>query len=570
LLEAWQFSSLQPACKGPPLPERYLGRSLGKYQVTRLLGAGAFAWVYEAIDRDLEIPVALKILRPEFAGVPGAEARFRKEATTAARLRHPNIVTVRDVGTAEGTVFVAMDLLPLSLARRLDVLPRLPETEVVRFALDVAAALSIAHADGVVHRDIKPDNVLLGPNGEAVVADFGLAGAFTDSTGDISGTPANEVLGTPHYFSPEQARGLDMDGRADLYALGVMCYRASTGRLPFEGDDWYAVARQHIEDAPIPPRSIVPELTEGFEAIVLKLMAKEPDKRFASATQLADALLVLPTAPTGRSMALMSNAVTQIASPYALSLAVPLKRTFAKRATYTVIALALLAAVGVYALPSTGPFSLQSLFQRTTSTIAVAPRIDTLVLNPTQDSVIPHRDTLPSVIEPVLLPKHAASPPKVAKAHVDVSTSDSAQLWVNDVLMEKNQWTGDLLLGQKQHFRALLRGNPDGCTSARRDTVVTFTAVRAESMSLDVQPCGVLLLTIKSQDADYTLTGRDFEASVSGTYTGEPVPIVLRVGRYALRVRKERCTTYEDDSVQVVHGVQKGDTLSRTVAPLCN
>jgi serine/threonine protein kinase len=148
------------------VPDRYLGRQIGKYRVIRLLGAGAFAWVYEAVDRDLEIPVALKILRPEFAGQSDAEARFRREASTAARLRHPNIVTVRDVGQVDSASFVAMDLLPLSLARRLELLTRLPEPDVVRLGLDVAAALAVAHAGGVVHRDIKPDNILIGTQGE--------------------------------------------------------------------------------------------------------------------------------------------------------------------------------------------------------------------------------------------------------------------------------------------------------------------------------------------------------------------------------------------------------------------
>ncbi|MGV3711154.1 MAG: serine/threonine-protein kinase, partial [Gemmatimonas sp.] len=331
-----------------------MGRTLGKYRVTRLLGAGAFAWVYEAVDLDLQIPVALKVLRPEYAGQPAAEARFRREATTAARLRHPNIIYIRDVGEAEGTVFVAMDLLPLSLARRLEVLPRLPESEVVRFALEVAAALSIAHGDGIVHRDIKPDNVMLGANGEAIVADFGLAGAFTKETrGHELDTEGGKVMGTPHYFSPEQARGLDLDGRTDLYSLGVMCYRAATGTLPFEGDDWYAVARQHVEAAPVPPRMLVPELSEGFEAIVLRLMAKKPEQRFSSATQLADALLTLPTAPTSRSVGVTpsSASVTQVAFPYVHAAMEAGTRSWKRRGVLAVVALAVVGGLRVFAMP---------------------------------------------------------------------------------------------------------------------------------------------------------------------------------------------------------------------------
>ena len=200
------------------MPDRYLGRQIGKYRVTRLLGTGAFAWVFEAIDRDLEIPVALKILRPEFAGDPDAEARFRREAATAAGLRHANIVVVRDVGLASGASFVAMDLLPWSVGARLRENGKLSESDVIRIGIDVAAALAVAHAANVIHRDIKPDNILLGADGEAIVADFGLARALA-SPAAISAT--NTVTGTPHYFSPEQARGRTLDGRSDLYSLGV-------------------------------------------------------------------------------------------------------------------------------------------------------------------------------------------------------------------------------------------------------------------------------------------------------------------------------------------------------------
>ena len=198
------------------MPDRYLGQTLGKYRVTRLLGAGAYAWVYEAIDQDLDIPVALKILRPEFAGQNDSDVRFRREAATAARLRHRNIVTVRDVGQIDHTAFVVMDWYPLTLGRRLVAAGRLPESECVRIGLDVAAALAIAHAGGVVHRDIKPDNILISREGDAVVADFGLARALTGALAGATALSAtNRILGTPHYFSPEQARGHEVDGRND-------------------------------------------------------------------------------------------------------------------------------------------------------------------------------------------------------------------------------------------------------------------------------------------------------------------------------------------------------------------
>ena len=294
------------------MPDRYLGQTIGKYRVIRLLGSGAFAWVYEAVDQDLEIPVALKILRPEFAGHDIAEVRFRREAATAARLRHRNIVTVRDAGEVDGTVFVAMDLHPLTLGRRLAVAGRLPETDCVRIGLEVAAALAIAHAGGVIHRDIKPDNILIGSEGEAVVADFGLARALAAAP---SVSITNQVMGTPHYFSPEQARGHDIDGRSDLYSLGVTLYQAATGHLPFDGDDWYAVAKHHIETPPVPPRTYVPELTAEFEAVLLRLLAKQPEQRYQNATQLLDALAALPPAPERRGFTPAGGAHTVEAFP---------------------------------------------------------------------------------------------------------------------------------------------------------------------------------------------------------------------------------------------------------------
>ncbi len=293
------------------MPERFLGLTLGdRYTLTRLLGVGAYAWVYEARDNELEIPVAVKVLRPEHTGNEVTEARFRREATTAARLRHANIVTIRDIGRSGGVTWVVMDLIPGSLSRRLQVLPTLPEGDVVRLGLDVAAALATAHAAGVIHRDIKPDNILIGAAGEGIVCDFGLARAL-ESGADLSAT--NQVVGTPHYFSPEQARGEPLDGRSDLYALGITLYRAATGELPFAGSDWYAVARRHVEEPAPDPRLLVPGLSAGFAEIILRLLAKKPDARFRSAEELYDRLSQLPSAPaTGARLALGGGGTTAV------------------------------------------------------------------------------------------------------------------------------------------------------------------------------------------------------------------------------------------------------------------
>ena len=257
------------------MPERYLGKSLGKYRVEELVGSGGFAWVYRGFDPELEIPVALKVLKPQFAGDPTFEERFRREASTAAKLRHPNIVKIYAVGRDGDAVYFAMDFLPTGLADKLEATPFLPEEFVVRVGIDVARALGFAHREGVVHRDIKVDNILFDSHGNAVVADFGIARAVSGYTNQ---TGTNMVVGTPQYFAPEQARAKPLDGRADIYSLGVSLYRAATGRLPFEGDDWYEIARQHVEDPPPSPRSINPAISPAFERVLVRCMAKHPDE----------------------------------------------------------------------------------------------------------------------------------------------------------------------------------------------------------------------------------------------------------------------------------------------------
>ena len=166
----------------------------------------------------------------------------------------------------------------------------LPEEFVIRVGVDVAQALGYAHREGVIHRDIKVDNILFDTHGNAVVADFGIARALSGYTGQ---TGTNMVVGTPQYFAPEQARAKPLDGRADIYSLGVTLYRAATGRLPFEGDDWYEIARQHVEEPPPAPRSINPDITPGFEAAILHCLQKQPDDRPATGELLAQELVAL-------------------------------------------------------------------------------------------------------------------------------------------------------------------------------------------------------------------------------------------------------------------------------------
>ncbi|MBU6215632.1 MAG: serine/threonine protein kinase, partial [Acidobacteria bacterium] len=258
-------------------------RVLGdRYEIHRHLARGGMAQVYLARDRALDRPVAVKELVPEFATDPSFVERFRREAQSAARLTHPNVVAVYDWGTQDGTYFIVMEYVDgpsLSQLIRRD--GALHPRRAAEIASEVAAALGFAHSQGVVHRDVKPGNVLLTASGQAKVADFGIARAMSSVDEEL--TQTGSVMGTATYFSPEQAQGLPVDARADLYSLGVVLYEMVAGRPPFSGDTPLAIAYKHVQDLPARPSTIVPDIPVGLEAIIMKLLQKQPLDRYASA-----------------------------------------------------------------------------------------------------------------------------------------------------------------------------------------------------------------------------------------------------------------------------------------------
>lgn len=260
---------------------------VGPYQTADVIGGGGFAWVLAARREYDGSEVALKVLKPKYAKDTQFTARFLKEAEVAGELRHPHIIRILDVGQDGPNVFFSMPRLRSSLDVALAGDATWPEAEVLRTARDIARALAFAHETGIIHRDIKPQNILFGDDGAAVLTDFGIARAVA---GYVSTTGKQLVLGTPHYVSPEQARGQVLDGRTDLYALGVTMYRAATGELPFRSSDWYELARLHVEEPPPPLREKRPELSKAFERIVLRLMEKDRDQRYATAGELTEAL----------------------------------------------------------------------------------------------------------------------------------------------------------------------------------------------------------------------------------------------------------------------------------------
>jgi len=263
-------------------PTDLVGQRLGPYTLERLLGQGGFAWAFVGREAD-GTPVAIKVLKPRYAGDPQFESRFRNESETAAKLEHPNIIRIRSVTKTGEHVYFTMDLCADSLGARIAREGPLPETDIMRLARDIAAALAFAHNQGVIHRDLKPDNVLIRSDGGAVLTDFGIARAVS---GYVASTGVNMTIGTPQYLSPEQAQGRPLDQRVDFYALGVTLYKAATGEVPFTATDWFELARMHVEDTPPSLRKKRPELSKRFERVVMKCLAKHADDRYTSAGEL--------------------------------------------------------------------------------------------------------------------------------------------------------------------------------------------------------------------------------------------------------------------------------------------
>jgi len=271
-----------------------------RYELGPVLGEGGMARVYRGVDRQLRRPVAVKVLAAPFDRDRSFVERFRREARAAAGLSHPNIVAVFDSGSDDGTHFIVTELVEgETLADRLRRDGPMPPEEAVAVAVDIARALAAAHERGLIHRDIKPGNVMVLPDGRVKVVDFGIARAAGSDT--LTGTGV--VLGSTAYLSPEQAGGQPVDQRADLYALGCVLYEMLTGNVPFRADTPIATMYRHVnEDAP-PPSTIVPVESE-LEAIVMRCLEKDAKRRFGSAAELEAALLAVPLARSGDTMQL--------------------------------------------------------------------------------------------------------------------------------------------------------------------------------------------------------------------------------------------------------------------------
>ena len=258
----------------------------GRYELLRRIARGGMADVYLARDASLDRQVAVKVLFPEFANDPSFVERFRREAKAAANLNHPNIVGIYDWGQEQGTYYIVMEyVVGRSMADVMRSTGRLSPDRAAEIASDVAEALSSAHNAGLVHRDIKLGNIIVSDDGQVKVADFGIATALAQRAGDNL-THIGSVMGTATYFSPEQARGKALDGRSDLYSLGVVLYEMIVGKPPFTADTSTAVAVKHVQERPLPPSMLGVTVAQSLEAIILKLLAKNPANRYPRADDL--------------------------------------------------------------------------------------------------------------------------------------------------------------------------------------------------------------------------------------------------------------------------------------------
>ena len=273
------------------IPGSYL---INRYEIIMKIGSGGMADVYKAKDHVLNRLVAIKVLKQEYSTDATFVKKFRVEAQSAAGLSHPNIVNVYDVGEDDGVYFIVMELVQgITLKNYIDMKGKLDIREALNISVQIASGLSAAHENRIIHRDIKPQNIIMSRDGKVKVTDFGIA-KVADST-----TVTTTAAGTVHYISPEQARGGYSDERSDIYSLGITMYEMVTGRVPFEGETNVAVALIHIQSEITPPRQLEPSIPVSFEKIILKCTQKKPERRYASARELIADLRKVLTHPDG-------------------------------------------------------------------------------------------------------------------------------------------------------------------------------------------------------------------------------------------------------------------------------
>jgi serine/threonine-protein kinase len=417
-----------------------------------------------------------------------------------------------------------MDYLPTGLDDRLRIMGTLPETLLIRLGLDVSAALAFAHREGVIHRDIKTDNILFDEHGNAIVADFGIARAVSGYT---ARTGTNMVVGTPQYFSPEQARGQALDGRADIYALGVTLFRAATGVLPFQGEDWYDIARQHVEEPPPKPRALNPALSRGAERIILKCLEKDPAERYPTADSLHTELVQLfgqTVSPSGEATAALPTPVA--GSDAQAGATTPIAgRRLSRRAKGIAVAASLVAAVLVVA-------------QVRERGHAAATQPDSLA----QTAITPAElATRPDSSSAGILAAEPAPAP-APKPELRVLAPASAEVRLDGRRVGRGGWRGHDLTPGEHRVSAVVQAIP-GCPSAREETTVRLPDSGSTEITLSPRPCGTITLDIQD-GAQWWLTAVPSGAEAASGRAPVSTPVVLPEGAYTLRVEASYCAPF--------------------------
>lgn len=281
-----------------------------RYEIIETVGAGGMSVVYKALDHRLNRYVAVKVLKEEFSNDKTFVSKFRVEAQSAAGLSHPNIVNVFDVGDDDGVHYIVMELVEgITLKEYIQKKGHLPVSEAVNFSLQIASGIEVAHDNHIIHRDIKPQNIIVSPNGILKVTDFGIAKAAT------SATVSSNAIGSVHYISPEQARGGFSDERSDIYSLGITMYEMVTGRVPFEGDNNVTVALMHIQNEMIAPSEYYPDILTSMEKVIAKCTQKKAERRYLTANALIADLRRVEADPSGNFVklgTLIDNSQTRV------------------------------------------------------------------------------------------------------------------------------------------------------------------------------------------------------------------------------------------------------------------
>lgn len=443
------------------LKEDLTGQQSGAYQIVAPLGEGGMAAVYKAYQPAVDRYVAIKVLPRQYAADPDFTARFEREAKLLARLQHPHILPIFDYGQANGYTYLVMPFVPSGTLTDLLKGEPLPLLQVRRLMTQIGEALEYAHAHGLIHRDVKPSNVLLDESGNCVLSDFGLARM---AEGSLKLTVTGAVLGTPAYMSPEQGLGQPLDGRSDVYALGVILYEALTGRVPYRAETPVAVIFKHISD-PLPPaRELNPDIPEPLERVLLKSLAKRPEDRFQSAREMVAALraaipeigqpAALPPPPPVQPSTLVARAShSPIATPATTKAALPGWAWFA-------LGLGLVAIVGIAA-----GVALWSFF------------------NPPEPPLVVITATLPPQPATSLVPTPTLEPPTALPVTIiPVTPTEAApltRLAVKDGMPQVFVPAGEFILGLGEAERAMLLAlcpscNPDYLNDAFPSVVFTW------------------------------------------------------------------------------------------------